>query len=113
LNSTVRRFAPAGQCKMIARYAVGARNRQVQEALLRRAVKACYECAFPPASKSANSLIVNSIVAAATFSSKWETFEVPGIGSMMGLRCRVLNFPSVILPPDQRSAANPVRRIAL
>src|SRR4029077_18904937 len=46
------------------------------------------DSAFPLLSRLSNSSSESSIPAAATFSSRCETFEVPGMGSMTGLRFR-------------------------
>lgn len=40
----------------------------------------------PSRSSAANSSSDSTIFTAATFSSRWATFEVPGMGSMTGLR---------------------------
>src|ERR1044071_2824749 len=48
--------------------------------------QACWYSIWPSRSRASNSLSDRSILTAATFSSRCATFDVPGIGSMTGLR---------------------------
>jgi hypothetical protein len=56
------------------------------EAVPRAHFMADFAAALPAPSSRANSSSVNVTSAAATFSSRWATVVVPGIGSITGLR---------------------------